>query len=293
MTAPLLVVGSTNVDITLHLDHRPAAGETVVARSRAIGTGGKGANQALAAARAGADSVLVSAVGEDGDRALALLDRHGVDLRHIRRVPGATGEALVLVTADGENSIVVVGGANDALDPDTVCAVLGASCVPGSVVLLQCEIPAATVAAAVRCAAGRGGRVVLNLAPPRPVSQDVLAVCDPLVVNETEAAAVSGLPVTDLDQARTAARALAGRCRSVVVTLGAAGAVVARGTAVDHLPGEAALVVDTTGAGDAFVGTLAARLACGDDLTAAVRAGNLAGARAVEHPGAQPQEETP
>ncbi len=289
---PLVVVGSTNIDITLHLDHRPAAGETVVAAGRTVRTGGKGANQALAAARAGAASILVSAVGEDGDRALRLLARHGVDLRHVRRVPGRSGEALVLLTRDGENSIVVLPGANDDLDPETVEAALTGGGAAGAVVLLQCEIPGPTVAATARVAAGRGSRVVLNLAPPCAVPEDVLAVCDPLVVNESEAAVVSGLPVDDVPQALRTARALAARCRSVVITLGGAGAVLATGDDVRHVPGEQARVVDTTGAGDAFVGTLAARLACGDDLLAAVRAGNTAGARAVEHAGAQPPEPT-
>jgi ribokinase len=155
------------------------------------------------------------------------------------------------------------------------------------VVVTQAEIPAPASEAAIRTAEQVGARAVVNLAPYRPLPEDVLALCDPLVVNQSEAGGLLGRPVHGVDEAREAVRALASRCRSVVVTVGADGAVVGRGGTVDHVVAEPVEVVDTTGAGDAFTGALAAALSAGIDLVEAVRIGVRAGTYAVTRPGAQ------
>ncbi|MGN7702164.1 PfkB family carbohydrate kinase [Cellulosimicrobium sp. 22601] len=283
----LLVVGSTNIDLSVAVDHVPATGETVLAHDATDGLGGKGANQACAAARAGARVAFATALGADGDAALDQLRSAGVEVTHVQRVAARTGRALVTVTPDGQNTIVIVPGASSMLDPQHVAHAIGTT--EASTVLAQCEIRGQVVVAAARTARRRGLRFVLNLSPATVLPVDVLADCDPVVVNETEAAALVGYAVADLDTATQAARDLARRARTVVITLGADGAVVVPepGEPV-HVAGHRVPVIDTTGAGDAFVGVLAAELASGASLIDAVRAGNAAGAAAVQVRGAQP-----
>ncbi|MCI1787214.1 MAG: ribokinase [Actinomyces sp.] len=284
----LIVVGSTNLDLTVHIGRPPAAGETVLAASASTGLGGKGANQAVAALAAGTAPILVTPVGDDGREALHLLASYGLDTAHVLRRPGPTGRALITLTPDGQNSIVVIPGANAALEAGAATDIVGRTAGPGDVVLVQCEIPLPTVTAVVDAAQRAGARVVLNLAPWCDLPAATLAVCDPLVVNESEAAGLLGHSVDGLEGARAAAGELGARARSVVVTLGADGALLIRaGRTPLHAPGRRVDVVDTTGAGDATVGTLAAQLANGRDLADALRAGNEAGARAVQIPGAQ------
>ncbi|RBM06872.1 ribokinase [Streptomyces sp. PT12] len=291
----LVVVGSINRDLTLRVPHRPDGGETVLGTEATFAPGGKGANQAMAAARAGARVRFVGSAGPDGAPFVRALGDGGVDVSAVEITGSTTGLAVVLVTTDGQNSIVVAPGANELLTAEQVERVVAAEVAAAEerdgaapVVLLQCEIPIGAVVDGVRTAAARGARVVLNLAPYAPLPGDVLAVCDPLVVNESEAGQALGRRVATGADAADAAIDLARRARSAVVTRGAGGAVVARAGDVTVVPGLTVPVVDTTGAGDAFVGTLAARLAADDDLMAAVRAGNAAGARAVGHRGAQP-----
>jgi ribokinase len=292
--APLVVVGSTNIDLTIGLNKRPQAGETVIARTVSTTIGGKGANQALAAARTGTGVHFITAIGPDATHAYDSLHGHGIQLDNLVISETPTGQALVMVTADGENSIVVIPGANNSLTAEHVGAALDRVCTPETVVLLQCEIPADVVTRAIETATSRGARVVLNLAPYIPLASETLAHCNPLVVNETEASALSGMPIATLDDAYAAAHELSRRIASVVITLGGDGAVVTgRHIPTTHVPGEKVTVVDTTGAGDAFVGTLAAALTNGEQLLAAARAGNAAGAHAVQHRGAQPARPAP
>ncbi|GAB2784962.1 ribokinase [Streptomyces daliensis] len=296
----LLVVGSANADLVIGVERRPAAGETVLGTDLVTSPGGKGANQAAAAARLGARTGLLARVGDDA---------HGRMLREAQREAGTdtstllvggapTGVALITVDPAGDNSIVVSPGANARLTPEDVAAA-EASLAAAAVVSLQLEIPLETVAAVARAASGTGTRVVLNPSPPAPLPDDVLAAADPLVVNEHEARyllddGAGSDDGGDGDDApeRWAAALLERGPRSVVITLGAAGALVAE-RAPDgpvrtvRVASPAVRAVDTTGAGDAFTGALGWRLGRGSGLEEAVRFAVRVGAAAVTRAGAQ------
>ncbi|MFD6135091.1 ribokinase [Isoptericola sp. NPDC060257] len=287
-TGRVVVVGSTNADLLVGVTAHPAPGETVLGHGMRVMSGGKGANQAVAAARLGADVAFVGAVGDDefADAALAGLRSAGVDLTALVVVPGRrTGIAIVTVSDDGENSIVVVPGANAAVDE----AVVGAhvDLVGGAAtVVLQGEIPRAAIEAAARSARGR---LVVNLAPVLDVDEDVLLRADPLVLNEHEARLVAGaLDVPAEESEEVLVRGLLARgVPSVVLTLGPRGALVGLDDDVTEVPAPRVRAVDTTGAGDAFVGALAHGLARGDGLVDAARTAARVGAYAVRSPGAQ------
>ncbi|GAA2018546.1 PfkB family carbohydrate kinase [Pseudokineococcus marinus] len=283
------VVGSVHQDLHLHVGELPRPGETLMAREWGRAPGGKGANQAVACATAGAGTAMVGAVGDDAaaDAVVAALRTAGVEVALVQRLASrATSTAVVTVAADGTNSIVVAADASSALAPRSVEAAL-AELPAVAVVLSQAEVPEAVVRAAAAGAAAAGARTVHNLAPYRPVGAALLACCDPLVVNEVEAASLAHDLGLDADAPETLAGRLADACASVVVTLGAQGAVWARGAEGGHVPSPEVPVVDTSGAGDAFVGALCASLARGDALPEACSAGVAAGARAVQHRGAQ------
>jgi ribokinase len=264
----LVVVGSVNLDLVARVNRLPAGGDTITAADYRRVPGGKGANQALAARRLGADVALLAAVGEDeaAGEALALLAADGVDLTGIRRVDGPTGVALITVDDAGENTIVVVPGANGRLAVDPV-ELAGADAV-----LCQLEVPMRTVATA--AAATRSGALFcLNAAPPAEVPVEVLDRADLVVANRTEFAAVAGLD----------------RAALVAVTAGADGAVLrAGGREAARAAAPAVTAVDGTGAGDAFTGALVVSLLAGLDRDAALRRACLAGAAAASRPGAQP-----
>jgi ribokinase len=285
----VVVVGSVNRDYVCRVDTLPAPGETVLGGEASVGSGGKGGNQAVAASLLGARTAIVARVGRDDDgRALAKdLADAWVDTTELVATSTRTGLAFVLVDATGENSIVVAPGANELLEPATTARAVRELLAPTGVVVTQAEIPQDALEAAVQAAGEAGTRAVVNLAPYRPLPEDVLALCDPLVVNETEAGQLLGREVRGVPDARAAVAELAERCRSAVVTVGADGAVLGRGDTVTHVPAEATEVVDTTGAGDAFTGALAAALSAGTDLEDAVRIGVRAGTYAVARPGAQ------
>ena len=302
MSASLIVLGSANTDLTVTVKRHPLPGETLMGGDLVTATGGKGANQALAAARAGAMPLLLGAVGDDanGRALLDALGSGGVDVSSVAVVTGTpTGVALITLDAAGENSIVVSPGANASVDATAVATRIDELAGPGTVLLAQLEVPLEVVEAAARALERHGGRLVLNLSPSRAVESWLLELCDPLVVNAAEAGDLLGRRV-DADSAADAAAALLARCRSVVITLGGEGAVAAgSGGDLGTSSGggsEVAIrrrapqvdVVDTTGAGDAFAGALAAELAEGASLDQALDRGIAAGAAAVEWPGAQP-----
>lgn len=289
----VLVIGSANADLTVRVDRRPGPGETVLGTDLVESAGGKGANQAAAAARLGARTALLARVSDDAFGQLLLEAQHaaGTELRHVLVEKGArTGTAMIVVGPDGDNTIVVSPGANARLSPADVRAareVVAAS----AVVSLQLEIAPETVRTAVETAAECGTRVVLNPSPaPETLDARLLTAADPLVVNEHEAALLSGLTAgTPADQAR----ALRERgARSVVITLGGEGALVVDAGAPVHVPGVKVEAVDTTGAGDAFTGALALRLARGATLEDAARFAVRVGAASVTRPGAQPSYPT-
>ncbi|MBA3266452.1 MAG: ribokinase [Nocardioidaceae bacterium] len=294
-TAPqagrVVVVGSVNRDYVCRLARLPAPGATVLGSDVMVASGGKGGNQAVAAAHAGADVFLVACVGddEDGRALLADLGATGVHTSQVKLLPEVrTGAAFVFVAPDGENSIVVAPGANGRVDPSAVTAAVAALLDDSGVLVVQAEIPVPAVVSAMQAASGHGGRAVLNLAPYCELPAHAIALADPLVVNETEAGELGGEPVRGVAGAQAAAVKLLERARSVVVTLGAQGAVVASAGEVAHVPAAEVEVIDSTGAGDAFTGALAAALSAGEDLISAVRSGVAAGTYAVGMPGAQP-----
>jgi ribokinase len=286
----LIVLGSANRDYTVLVDRHPAPGETVLGHSLTVATGGKGANQAVAAARAGAKPVFVGAVGADpvGSEVLADLEARGVNTAHVRRSDQPTGIALIQVDHAGENTIVVAAGANGTLAAATTAATIASLADSTSVLLCQLEIPAEAVSAAASEVAKVGGRFVLNVSPYRYVSPKLLGLADPVILNETEASDLSSSAIDGPADAETIARRLLATCRSVVITLGSDGVVAADSTGVVHLDAARVTVVDTTGAGDAFAGALAAALDAGATLADAARSGISAGTATVRHLGAQP-----
>ncbi|WP_248959323.1 ribokinase [Sphaerisporangium perillae] len=277
----LVVVGSVNVDLVVRVDRRPAPGETVLGSDLSTYPGGKGANQAVAAARLGARVSLLGRIGMDAHGRLLResLERDKVDLGHLRESAAPSGVALISVGPRGDNSIIVSPGANARLSEQDV-AEAAELLRSAPVVSLQLETPLPTVLAAARAAR----RVVFNLSPPAPVPDELLALCDPLVVNEHEAAMVLGVPAPPARQAKAL---LELGPRSVVVTAGAEGAVVADRSGVTSIPSPRVEVMDTTGAGDAFTGALAWRLAMGDDLATAAGFAVRVGAATVRRAGAQ------
>ena len=285
----VLVVGSVNRDYVCRVEVLPAPGQTVLGGEAWVGSGGKGGNQAVAASMLGARTALVARVGDDDDGRALAADLAGarVDTADLAVTDARTGVAFVLVDAQGENSIVVAPGANERLDPASVARAVRHRLVAGGVLVTQAEIPVPAFDAAVRTAAEVGCRAVVNLAPYRRVDDAVLALCDPLVVNESEASGLLGRPVRRASGALEAAPDLLRLCRSVVVTVGAEGAVVADGDGVQLIEARRVEVVDSTGAGDAFIGAVAAALSAGHDLRPAARIAVLAGTHAVTRPGAQ------
>ena len=294
--AEVFVVGSINQDFVLKVERRPKPGETVTDAVLSTHNGGKGANQAAAAALLCGSVALLGRVGDDGfgGSLVRALEEKGVDTALVEEAPdSSTGTAFITVTEDGENSITVAPGANRRLTPEDVDAARGA--IAGAAVLVaQMEVPRECVARAVEVAGEVGTRVILNLAPPFDVPRAVLEGLDPLVVNEHEAAFLLGDTVEGVEAARAAASGLlALGPKSAVVTVGADGAVFAVGEDAGHVPAPEADVVDTTGAGDAFVGALALWLARGASLDEAVGYAVRAGSAAVTREGAQGALPTP
>jgi len=257
----IAVIGSNMVDLITYIERLPVQGETLEAPDFALGCGGKGANQAVAAAKLGSEVLMVTKVGDDlfADNTLANFRRFGIDTRHVIRAPGrSSGVAPIFVQPDSHNSILIVKGANAALGPADIQAA-EADLRDCALIVLQLEIALETVYAAIDCGQRLGIPVLLNPAPAvADLSAAHLARLDYFVPNETELALVSGLPVQDRESAFAAARVLAGRgIRHVVVTLGAAGALYVGEEGEFSLPGQPVAAIDTTGAGDAFIGCFA------------------------------------
>jgi ribokinase len=282
----VVVVGSVNTDLVVTVERLPAPGETVTGGTFTRHGGGKGANQAVAAARAGAEVRFVGAVGNDdlGAEAIALLDREGIDTSGIeRRSDAPTGVALIVVDARGENQIAVASGANACLGAEAVGRALGDRLAAGGVWLANLEIGDDAVLAGARAAKTAGMQLVLNPAPARRVPDELLDLGPILTPNEGEAELLSGAGGTD-----AAARALAARTGSaVIVTLGAAGALLCDAGELDRYDAFAVEATDTTGAGDAFTGALAARLAAGAPLREALPFALAGAALAVAATGAR------
>lgn len=298
--ARLAVVGSINMDLVVRCERLPQPGETVLARESLEICGGKGANQAVAAARAGGQVSMIGRVGDDAfaDKLMGNLRHYDVDARAVQATSDCgSGVAVVAVEKSGQNSILVVPGANGCLTPDDVRhfeSVIAES----DVLLLQLEVPLETIVESVRIATSAKTRVILDPAPAphdwpeflrqinaaTEISDAISLICP----NETEAAELTGLPVRNLEEAELAARALlASGISNVVITLASQGALLFDGREVCHVPPFAIQAVDTTAAGDAFAGALGVRWAETNSLTESLRFANAAGAIAATRPGAQ------
>ncbi len=285
----VLVLGSLNMDLVVRVPRAPDAGETLAAHGFMTNPGGKGANQAVACARLGAAVGMVGRVGGDafGEALRGALAADGIDVRHVATAGDASGIAVITVDDAGENRIAIVAGANARLavaDVEAIAADIAAA----PLLLLQFEVPLPTVVRAARIARDAGRSVVLNPAPARALPDALWSTVDLLVVNETEAAMLAGTAVDDVPAARDAALALRRRGPArVVVTLGRDGAVVADAAGCRRFHALAVEAVDTTAAGDTFIGALCAGLAEGMALDAAIALGIRAAALCVTRPGAQ------
>lgn len=283
----VIVVGSANHDIVVGAQRLPGAGETVLGTAVDYLDGGKGANQAVAAARAGAPTVWIGAVGDDaaGRSALASLRSDGVDVTAAQILPGeTTGTAVVLVGADAENSIVVVPGANASLDPQHVTSSLQALDLGESdVCVLGYEVSDEVVVAAAQVAGAAGARIVLNPSPSRSAPAGLLESRPIVVANQAEARDLSGA----VEEAGEAAAIHALTGAAVVITRGADGAVLYDDDGTHHLKALSVKAVDTTGAGDTFAGVFAATLAAGSDRRAALARAVIAAGLSVTTPGAR------
>lgn len=283
MAAQVVVFGSLNMDLMVRVERAPRAGETLRGLGLLSNPGGKGANQAVACARQGARVAMVGCVGQDsfGQALRSALAADGIDITQVRQVPGSTGVAVVMVDAQGENRITLIPGANEQLKAD-------AQALAGQFLLLQCEVPMPEVVQAARLMRAQGATIVMNPAPVCQLPDELWPLIDIIVVNEIEAAELAGLPVQNAEQAAVAAAAL---CRrgppTALVTLGSQGVLLATRDGCRHFPARQVAVVDTTAAGDTFIGAMCAALAEAQPMDAAVVRGIAAASICVMRPGAQ------
>jgi ribokinase len=287
----IVVIGSSNADMIIKVDRIPRPGETLLGGEFMTVPGGKGANHAVAAARAGGRVSFVVRLGRDvlGDQILSGFVKDGIDVTHVRRDKSdPTGVALIFVAKDGENCIAVASGANSRLSPADVQKARK-TIASAAFVLMQLETPLATVQAAAEIAAKAGAGVILNPAPAQPLPDALLRLVSVLTPNETEAELLTGIKVDDEVSAKGAAEALLARgVQTVIITLGPRGAFLASGNLRKQIDGFRMAAVDTTAAGDVFNGALAVALAEGLGLEQAVRFANAAAAISVTRMGAQP-----
>jgi ribokinase len=290
--ARVIVAGSINMDVVARTARHPRPGETVAGHGLAFHAGGKGANQAVAAARAGVETLMVGKVGADafGEELHAFLRENAVDTARVSRVDGTTsGTAVIVVDDRGENTIVVVAGANGLLTPADVRDVPATK---GDILISQFETPPETVEAFLSMGRSAGATTMLNPAPAAFFPDGLLHHVDVLVVNETELGFFVGQALsaeaTRAEMVAAARKLRADPDQTMVVTLGPAGAVAIAGDRVLEVPGRRVEAADTTGAGDCFVGSLGARLAAGDPLDRSLEFANTAASLCVQRPGAGP-----
>ena len=279
------------MDLVTRAPRLPKGGETLIGESFATVSGGKGANQAVAAARLGAEVSMIGCVGNDayGEALRGALLAERIDCQAVSTVDGSSGVALIVVDDSSQNSIVIVPGANGALTAEAIGrfdSVIQAA----DVLICQLEVPDVSVGHALKRGRELGKTVILNPAPvSRPLPSDWYKSIDYLIPNESEASALSGLAVDSLETAQAAATCLiALGAGKVIITLGAQGSLFADGQRFEHFPAAAVKAVDTTAAGDTFVGGFAAALAAGKDEAQAIRFGQVAAALSVTRAGAQP-----
>ncbi len=287
--ADIIVVGSINADLVVRAPRFPQPGETLSGEDLQIIPGGKGANQAVAAARQGVSVSMVGRVGNDsfGPDLINNLKQNNVDSLHVQTdMQSATGTAIIVVDANGQNSIVLSPGGNAKVSPADVDNVSFAGC---KLLLLQLEIPVESVLAAAQRAKESGVSVLLNPAPAHPLPDELIALPDFLIPNESELSLLTDQAVNDLPSAERAAKALLARgINNVIITLGAKGALIVNQEITKHIPPFQVDVVDSTAAGDAFIGGFASAVLQGKSMEEAVRYGSACGALATTKFGAQP-----
>ena len=294
------VLGSANVDLVIRAERMPTKGETLIGETFDIFTGGKGFNQATAAARLGADVTLIGKIGDDpfGEMLRTAIESENIDSQFVKTdAEGGTGIATIIVEPDGDNSIIIVPRANMCITSEDI-ANAADSIAEAAVLLLQLETPIEASQTAINIAKANDTTVILDPAPARPLPPSLLSQVDILTPNATEATVLSGHAVTTPETGITAAKALQTQITTdghsaVVLTLGEQGVLVCTPTQFTHLPAISVDAVDTTGAGDAFSGALATALANGDELSEAVKFATDAGAAAVTVLGATPSMPTP
>ncbi|GAA1487868.1 ribokinase [Brachybacterium sacelli] len=287
----MLVIGSVTMDVTTFSSRLPRPGETFLGDAFTLVLGGKGANQAVAAGRAGAPIRFVGCVGEDLFAPLVRqgLTDAGVDIGHLREVPGQTGVAHIRVDASGENDIVMVPLANAELTAEQIDSALEELAPTSEVLLTQLEIPFALTMHAIRGAHDKGLTVVLDPAPAHDLEESIWPLVDVVTPNETEASLLTGIEVDSREAAVQAGQWFLDRgVTHALITMAGAGCVLVGTGSVRHVPAHRVEVVDTTAAGDAFAGYLAASLAAGEDLPRAINRAGAAGALAVTRRGASP-----
>lgn len=290
MTAQICVIGSSNIDLTARVPRLPKRGETLKGHTFHLGYGGKGANQAITAAKLGARVTMVTKLGRDvfGEDTLKNYRAHGVDTTFVQFDDAhASGIAMIFVDDHAQNCIVIVPGANAALSPDDVHAAARAIR-EASAVVCQLEVPVETTLEAFRIARAANVRTILNPAPASPLPDELLTLTDICVPNEIEIEMLTGVAVTTLTEGERAARALLARgVGTVIVTLGERGALLVRDDAVEHIAPITVNAIDPTGAGDAFIGALAVFLGEGMMLRDAVKRANAVAALSVTKLGTQ------
>ncbi len=286
----LVIVGSANVDLSIYTEQMPRPGETIFGQDFHLGFGGKGANQAVAAALCGCDVSVVARVGDDifGQATIDNFRSKGIDASHVWITENrASGVAPIFVDSSGQNRIIVVKGANDDLAPADIerasDLLVGADCI-----VLQLEIPVETVYYTLRFARESGVRTILNPAPAQKLDVAQAGLADYLIPNETEAEALTGMPVTNVEEAGACARRLVrDGFAKVILTLGANGALAADAAGDRHIPPHKVEPKDTSGAGDAFIGSFATFLAAGYSEDEAIARANVYAALSTESPGTQ------
>lgn len=285
----IVVIGSLNMDMVVRTSRAPVAGETLLGRSFSLTPGGKGANQAVAAARLGGEVAMVGTVGNDafGQELRSVMRSEGVDTRHLFTSGNApTGVASIVVEEGGENRIIIVPGANLELSPEGITElekVIGEA----ELIVLQLEADYAMTVQAARLAHRHGVPVILNPAPAKEIGDELLPYVTYLTPNETEASLMAGIPVQGASDAERAASILLARgVQNVIVTLGSNGALIVTDSGIRHVPGYPVKAVDTVAAGDSFNGALAVQLTCGKSLQEAVAFANAVGALTVSRQGA-------
>lgn len=286
----IAVIGSNMVDLITYVTRMPADGETVEAPAFEMGCGGKGANQAVAAAKLGSSVMMLTRVGSDlfADNTVANLQAYGVDTTHVLRTTGPSGVAPIFVDPQSRNRILIVKGANSKLSPEDIAAA-ASDLKHAELIVLQLEVPLAAVYAAIDFGERHGIPVLLNPAPAcAELSFEQVARCDYFVPNEPELALLTGMPVDTVDDVVSAAKTVADRgVRNVIVTLGSRGAVWLREGKVTHVPGREVAAVDTTGAGDAFIGCFSHYLVQGCDVESALGHANRYASDSVTRRGTQ------